>query len=290
MLDFTKVSVLGNDFIVFVSEAGNLKFDQERLGGLCDRRNGVGGDGVLTAVKIAAADNGGASLSYPDPIWRVSQYDRFGAIEKLSGNGACAVVHCVKEKGLVAHKRRDTIAVINGEQIFDVLVGVGGYGVNLSRWQLLTSSASKSHSDVERRDADGLDISIGKTHRVVQLVNKTELQKIDSGEFSEACRVSGFDAAVFACLEENPVQDGIGQIRARFYTGKNGELPADAEAAAAAALTLRRSFGRGGLLVHNWRVIVPGGRVAVRMFPTQDGEHVSVRTRAETVFTGSVAT
>ena len=36
------------------------------------------------------------------------------------------------------------------------------------------------------------------------------------------------------------------------------------------------------------RVEVPGGSLAVRMFPTEEGEHVSLSGPAELVFTGTV--
>ena len=39
---------------------------------------------------------------------------------------------------------------------------------------------------------------------------------------------------------------------------------------------------------NQWRVDVPGGTVGVRMFPTEDGEHVGLSGPAELVFTGTL--
>ena len=54
----------------------------------------------------------------------------------------------------------------------------------------------------------------------------------------------------------------------------------------AAALATRHWAGEGA--PHNWRVDVPGGTLAVRMFPTEEGEHVALSGPAELVYTGTV--
>ncbi|MDP4899485.1 MAG: diaminopimelate epimerase, partial [Pontimonas sp.] len=56
--------------------------------------------------------------------------------------------------------------------------------------------------------------------------------------------------------------------------------------AIAAALATRHWAGEGA--PNQWRVGVPGGSLAVRMFATEEGEHVSLSGPAELVFTTSV--
>jgi diaminopimelate epimerase len=55
---------------------------------------------------------------------------------------------------------------------------------------------------------------------------------------------------------------------------------------AAAALATRHWAGAAA--PNAWRVDVPGGTLGVRMFATQDGEHVGLSGPAELVYTGTL--
>jgi diaminopimelate epimerase len=44
----------------------------------------------------------------------------------------------------------------------------------------------------------------------------------------------------------------------------------------------------GASAPHHWRVDVPGGSLQVRMFATEEGEHVALSGPAELTFTGIV--
>ncbi len=66
-----------------------------------------------------------------------------------------------------------------------------------------------------------------------------------------------------------------------------GETRSCGTGIAAAALAIRHWAGGEQ---NYWKVRVPGGEVAVRMFPTEDGEHVAISGPAELSFTGSWAT
>ena len=66
-----------------------------------------------------------------------------------------------------------------------------------------------------------------------------------------------------------------------------GETLSCGTGTAAAALAVRH--WAGALAPHHWRVEVPGGTLAVRMFPTQDGEHVALSGPAQLVYTGQIS-
>jgi diaminopimelate epimerase len=66
-----------------------------------------------------------------------------------------------------------------------------------------------------------------------------------------------------------------------------GETLSCGTGAAAAALATRHREGPGS--PNNWRVDVPGGTLGVQMFPTEDGEHVSLSGPAELVFSAVIA-
>lgn len=60
-MKFAKMEGLANDFIVTsdtMTDAGLLGTLRERAVSLCDRRRGIGGDGVLCVLTSSSADFG----------------------------------------------------------------------------------------------------------------------------------------------------------------------------------------------------------------------------------------
>jgi diaminopimelate epimerase len=70
------------------------------------------------------------------------------------------------------------------------------------------------------------------------------------------------------------VDDGIGRLSVRMNDNVTLAKHSWATAAAAAALATRHRVGPGA--PNNWRVDLPEGSLGVQMFPTEDGEHVSL--------------
>ncbi len=90
LVAFEKYEGLGNDFIV-VDMANDADVTDLDARGWCDRRRGVGGDGVL--VILPARESGA------DARMRVLNAD--GSIAEMCGNGLrCAALHLARARGL----------------------------------------------------------------------------------------------------------------------------------------------------------------------------------------------
>jgi diaminopimelate epimerase len=73
-----------NDFLLLPDADGLLELSEERVRALCDRRAGVGGDGVLRVVRAAAMGEAAASQ---DAAWFMDYRNADGSTSEMCGNG-----------------------------------------------------------------------------------------------------------------------------------------------------------------------------------------------------------
>ncbi len=84
-LGFTKMQGLGNDFVVI---DGPMTLSPARINEICDRRRGVGADGILVVTK-------------GDPV-RMEYWNADGSAAEMCGNGLRCVARYALDRGLVA--------------------------------------------------------------------------------------------------------------------------------------------------------------------------------------------
>ncbi|HXX66251.1 MAG TPA: diaminopimelate epimerase [Polyangiaceae bacterium] len=111
-LQFRKYEGLGNDFVV-VDALDERAVAVEQAPGLCDRRRGIGADGVLLVLPPRRGDC--------DVRMRVLNAD--GSVPEMCGNGArCVALHVARARGLRrATLKLDTDAGVRSCEVDDAV-------------------------------------------------------------------------------------------------------------------------------------------------------------------------
>ena len=84
-MQFSKGHGTENDFIVLPDPDGALDLTPNRVAALCDRRRGIGADGVLRVVRWAALAEG--PMPADDVEWFMDYRNADGSVAEMCGNG-----------------------------------------------------------------------------------------------------------------------------------------------------------------------------------------------------------
>ncbi|MGN6446759.1 diaminopimelate epimerase [Amnibacterium sp.] len=283
-LRFTKGHGTGNDFVLVADPHGELDLKPSDVARLCDRRFGIGADGLLRAVPTSAeplAPQGTAAA------WFMDYRNADGSTAEMCGNGIRVFTAFLIEEGLVELPAGERLPIATRGGVMTVQRSGTGYVVDLGRWTLGPDDVAVRIAgvDVVR---PGLSIDVPNPHVVVALADDEELTGADLSGAPVLDPAPPTGANVELVRPEDPLvdDDGVARIRMRVHERGSGETLSCGTGAVAAALATRHWAGRGA--PDEWRVTVPGGVLGVRMFPAEDGEHVALSGPAELVYTGVV--
>lgn len=286
-IHFTKGQGTGNDFVLYSDPEGRLPLTATQIAEICDRHFGVGADGVIRAVRSAHLPEGEAALAEDDgATWFMDYYNADGSPAEMCGNGIRVYVRYLLESGLAELPEGGTIAIGTRSGVRDVQRSTNGFQVDLGRWRLDGGEPLVRAKELAVA-RPGLGIDMGNPHVVVAVADDSELDAADLSYIPHIEPSPEHGANVeFVVPHEPLVVDGVGRIRMRVHERGSGETLSCGTGAAAAALAVRYWAGDGA--PNQWRVEVPGGTVGVRMFATEDGEHVGLSGPAALVFTGTL--
>ena len=286
-IHFTKGHGTGNDFVLFADPDGEIDLTSDQIAAICDRHFGVGADGVLRAVRSSNIPEGAAALAEDEAAeWFMDYHNSDGSVAEMCGNGISVFAKYLLDHGLTELSDGNTLAIGTRGGVRDVQRNKSGFQADLGRWRLDGTEPTVRARDVPVA-RPGLGINVGNPHVVVALASDEELDAADLNyipivdpEPTEGANVE------FVVPLEPLITDGVGRIRMRVHERGSGETLSCGTGAVAAALAIRYWAGAGA--PNQWSVEVPGGTVGVRMFPTEDGEHVSLSGPAELVYSGDV--
>ena len=286
-LHFTKGQGTGNDFVLYSDPDGRLPLTAAQIAEICDRHFGVGADGVIRAVKSKHLPEGVEALAEDEAAeWFMDYYNADGSAAEMCGNGIRVYTRFLIESGLVELADGDTLAIGTRSGVRDVQRTLSGFQVDLGRWDLDGGEPLVRAKELPVA-RPGLGIDMGNPHVVVAVADESELEAADLTYIPHLEPAPEHGANVeFVVPHEPLIKDGVARIRMRVHERGSGETLSCGTGAAAAALAVRYWAGDGA--PNQWRVDVPGGTVGVRMFATEDGEHVALSGPAELVYTGTL--
>jgi diaminopimelate epimerase len=242
----------GNDFVILPDPEGQLPLTPRLVAALCDRRRGIGADGVLRVVRSAAHPDAARYAGAAE--WFMDYWNADGTHAEMCGNGVRVYARYLVEAGLAAGGEL-TLAtragivpvVVTGEQISAGLSGPRRYG------------QSGARLGARRYVGDAVDV--GNPHLVCRVGDLQELADLDlstSPEFSDADFPDGVNVEFSAPGVAVPGVDV--HVRMRVYERGSGEtLSCGSGACAVAAVALADA----GLSTGRVAVDVPGGRLTI---------------------------
>ncbi|GAB3001590.1 diaminopimelate epimerase [Amycolatopsis acidiphila] len=243
-IEFLKGHGTQNDFVLLPDPDGRLELTPGRVAALCDRRRGLGADGVLRVVRSTA-------LGLPsEGEWFMDYRNADGSVAEMCGNGMRVFARYLAERGLaegpeflVGSRAGDKPVVVHPDGTVTVHMGPA-------------SVTGASVAIVDGRDFSGVAVNVGNPH-LVSVVDGdvAELDLREEPRYDEDFFPEGVNLEFV-----NPL--GEGALRMRVYergVGETRSCGTGTVAAVAAALHL------AGTDTGESTVDVPGGRVTVTM-------------------------
>ncbi|MGE5762660.1 MAG: diaminopimelate epimerase [Mycobacterium leprae] len=273
-LPFVKGHGTENDFVLLPDPDGTLDLAPSFVRALCDRRAGVGADGVLRVVRTAAAPDAAALAESAD--WFMDYRNADGGAVEMCGNGVRVFARYLVTAGLAPPGRlpvatRAGVKVVQVPPTGDVTVDMGPCR------PLAVDGLSVA---VGSRRWTGAAVSVGNPHVVVFLRDLAE-----AGDLREPPTVHPDGAFPSGTNVEFVVPRGERRVAMRVHERGVGETRSCGTGACAAALAAARRDERRGSWDAEWVVEVPGGRLRVR---EQGDGHVELSGPAVLVAAGEL--
>ena len=261
-LAFTKGHGTENDFVILDDPDGRLELDAARVAALADRRAGIGGDGVIRAVRSRAA-----GIDAPDdaPEGFMDYRNADGSIAEMCGNGVRVLAAHLQRAG---HVREDRFAILTraGVRAVEILERSTGPG---APWQVRVGMGP-SRTVPEARTVEiaelrleATDVDMGNPHAVAFLPADVDLDGLDLSR-RPALDPEPPEGANIELVSER----GPHHVAMRVHERGVGETRSCGTGVAAVAVAAALRAGDGSRTP--WTVDVPGGRLEVGW--TEEGE------------------
>lgn len=173
-LEFVKMNGAANDFIMVDNRAGTIRLSGPQVARLCDRRRGIGSDGLILIEPERAHD------------FFMHYYNPDGGEEVMCGNGARCAAHFAASLGLgSAESGATTIRFLTGSGAIDARVTAGRVSMSMMDARGMRRNLT---TKVAPRGAAVHFMVVGTRHAVVPLDDATTLTADEVVQFGRALR------------------------------------------------------------------------------------------------------
>jgi diaminopimelate epimerase len=248
---FTKGHGTENDFVVLLDRESMLEVGPAEVRFICDRRAGIGADGLLRAVLAKHVDGWDGDGG----LWFMDYRNADGSIAEMCGNGIRVFVRFLLEQDLVSGSTVD-IATRGGRRTAAVLphgrirVSMGPAAVG-DRWVVVTT--------VDGADFKALTADVGNPHAV------SFVDDLDGLSLHTAPRWDPAEEFPNGVNLEFVRHLGPRHISMRVFERGVGETRSCGTGTVAAAAVARALDQDQTSLPVTYRVDVPGGTVDVEL-------------------------
>ncbi|WP_433497322.1 diaminopimelate epimerase [Sphaerimonospora sp. CA-214678] len=253
---FVKGHGTENDFVILPDPDARLELTAAGVAALCDRRAGIGADGVLRVARTErcaeVADQAGAAE------WFMDYRNADGGIAEMCGNGVRVFARYLVEAGLAAAGEFGVATRAGVKRVR--LAETGDVTVEMGRPLVLGAS----RTTVGGRTYDGLNVNMGNPHLACLIDDP--VAGLDLGREPE------FDREVYPDGVNIELINVVGDhaVVMRVHERGSGETRSCGTGAVATAVAAARAAGE---LTGAWQVRVPGGTVTVTL--EADTSHLS---------------
>lgn len=253
-VEFAKGHGTRNDFVLLLDRDGLLDLGPAQIAAICDRRSGIGADGILRAVaadRVPEWDGSGAG-------WFMDYRNADGSIAEMCGNGLRVFLRYLAERGLVDDTAEVPVATRAGLRTGRFLPdGRISVTMGVARTGDQVTVALPGHAWT------ATSADVGNPHAVVRMGSESELTRLD---LTVAPTWTPADAFPDGVNVEFYVQKTADRLQLRVHERGVGETQSCGTGVVAAAAVAR-----------------PGRRSVVRVL---GGELEVDLTGAEAVLTG----
>jgi len=222
---FAKGHGTQNDFVLLPDLDGRLPLEPAAVAALCDRRRGIGADGILRVTTAGAAGEAGVFDRLPEGVeagdWYMDYRNADGSIAQMCGNGVRVFAHFLRASGL---ESRDEFVVgsLAGPRPV-VLHAWDATNADVTVEMGKTNQLGTGEAIVGGRPFAGLTVDVGNPHLACVDPDMTPAElaaldvaapvRFDIAQFPEGVNVEVLTAPSNGSVSMRVHERGVGETR-----------------------------------------------------------------------------
>lgn len=227
-----------NDFLLIFDEKDSLKLSQSHVAAICNRKTGIGADGLIRIVKT-------------DGKWFMDYRNADGSIAEMCGNGIRVmakylVTREIQPEGIFAIDTRAGVKHLRAPREGDISVNMGQVTDEMETIEVSQNGHTWS----------GYNISVGNPHAVVFVSSLSDVGSLEKAPIvaPESSYPEGVNVEFVEVLPGN-------EAKMRVHERGSGETRSCGTGTCAVALAA--TLHSRSKLPSRWTIYPPGGRLIV---------------------------